>query len=301
MWMTAGVPALFVFIWSTGYIVAKYAVPHAEPLTFLSLRYVGVIVLMGVLAVGWRAVWPTRRQAVHLAIAGVGIQACYLGGVWVAVAQGMPAGTSALIVNLQPVLTAAFGVWLGDKVSGRHWLGIALGLLGVGLVVVHKLGAALPPGAVLLCVAALLGITLGTLYQKRFVPNFDLRTGQVIQFVASLAVTLPLAWQFESLQVRWTAPLLGALAWSVLVLTAGGISLMFYMLRRGSATAVTSVFYLVPGVTALMAWALFDEPLTRLTLLGISLTLVGVLLVTRRSPYLPANLPTKAAKSPKPP
>jgi drug/metabolite transporter (DMT)-like permease len=281
--LTRFAPALFVFIWATGYIVAKYAAPHAEPLTFLLLRYLGVIALMGILALAARAPWPTRRETWHLCVAALGIQAIYLGGVWVAIKGGMPAGISALIVNVQPVLTAALAFFVGERVSRKQWFGIALGLGGVALVVWHKLTfAGLRAGPVMLCVAALVGMTLGTLYQKRYVPQFDLRTGQVVQFAASLLVTLPFAFIFESFTVNWNAPFFIALLWSIVVLSGGGISLMFFMLREGNATTVTSYMYLVPAVTTLMAWAMFGETLTTTALFGMGLTLLGVYVVVKK-------------------
>ena len=273
-------PPLFIFIWATGYIVAKLAAPHADPLTFLSWRYAGVVALMLGLALAARAPWPTRRDMAQLAVAGLGIQAIYLGGVWVAIRQGLPAGTAALIVNLQPVLVAAAAPLIGERVAPRQWLGVALGLAGVVLVIWHKLnlGSSFGP-PLLLCLMALLAITGGTLYQKRFVPNFDLRTGQVVQFAAALAVTLPLAWALEPMRIEWNAQVGVAMAWSILVLTAGGISLMFYMLRHGRVTAVSSTMYLVPSVTSVMAWLLFGETLGVQAIAGMGVTLLGVYLV----------------------
>ncbi len=281
--LLSAAPALFVFIWATGYIVAKFAAPHAEPLTFLLLRYVGVVLLMLTLALLARARWPSPRDALHLAIAGIGIQAIYLGGVWVAIKHGMPAGVSALIVNVQPVLTAALGFWVHERVTSRQWLGVVLGLGGVVLVIWHKLnftGLAWP--TVAMCVASLVGMTLGTLYQKKHVPSFDMRTGQVVQFVAAFLVTLPLAYATESFQVTWNAPFIAAMVWSIVVLTGGGISLMFLMLRHGKATTVTSYMYLVPIVTSAMAWLLFGETLTLWALVGMAVTLLGVYLVVKR-------------------
>ncbi|RZJ09395.1 MAG: DMT family transporter [Rubrivivax sp.] len=273
-------PPLFIFIWATGYIVAKLAAPHADPLTFLSWRYAGVIALMLALALAARAPWPSRRDMGHLAVAGLGIQALYLAGVWVSIRRGLPAGTAALIVNLQPVLVAALAPMVGERVSPRQWAGVALGLGGVLLVIWHKLtlGASFGP-PLLLCLIALLAITGGTLYQKRFVPHFDLRTGQVVQFAAALAATLPLAWLVEPMRIEWNADVLIAMAWSVLVLTAGGISLMFYMLRHGRVTAVSSTMYLVPSVTSVMAWWLFGETLGAQAIAGMGVTLLGVYLV----------------------
>ncbi len=278
-------PPLFIFIWATGYIVAKLAAPYADPLTFLCWRYAGVVALMLALALAARAPWPSRRDMMHLALAGLGIQALYLGGVWVAIRQGLPAGTAALIVNLQPVLVAALAPLIGERVAPRQWLGVALGLGGVVLVIWHKLNLGTSFGPpLLLCVMALLAITGGTLYQKRFVPHFDLRTGQAVQFAASLAATLPLAWALEPMRIEWNTQVLLAMAWSVLVLTAGGISLMFYMLRHGRVTAVSSTMYLVPSVTSVMAWLLFNETLGAQAIAGMVVTLMGVYLVVAKKP-----------------
>lgn len=276
-------PWLFIVIWASGYVVAKAAAAHAEPLTFLLWRYAGVVVVMAVLAVVARAAWPRGRDVAHLAVAGIGIQAIYLGGVWVAVAQGMPAAVAALIVNLQPVLTGVLAATVGERVTARQWGGLALGFTGVVLVVWSKMTTiGMAAGVVALAVMALLGMTAATLYQKRFVPNFDLRTGQVVQFAASFVVTLPFALWFEDLRIDWNAATIGAMAWSIIVLTGGGISLLFLMIRHGAATQVTSYMYLVPAVTAVMAWAMFDERLGALALAGMLVTIVGVALVVRR-------------------
>jgi drug/metabolite transporter (DMT)-like permease len=275
-------PALFILIWSSGYIVAKYAAPHAQPLTFLLLRYCGVVMLMMALALAAGARWPSWREAKFLALAGIGIQAAYLGGVWVAIKLGMAAGVAALIVNLQPVLTAALAPLVHERVKAVQWLGIALGFSGVVLVVWHKLAVVgltwLP---VALCAMALLAITGGTLVQKRFAPQFDLRTGQVVQFAASIVATLPFALLFENFQVQWNLQFALAMAWSIVVLTGGGISLMFFMLRQGKATVVTSYMYLVPAVTALMAWLMFGETLGLLAVTGMVITLLGVYVVNK--------------------
>jgi drug/metabolite transporter (DMT)-like permease len=226
----------------------------------------------------------------HLAVAGIGIQALYLAGVWVSIRRGLPAGTAALIVNLQPVLVAALAPLIGERVTPRQWLGVGFGLGGVVLVIWHKLTLGTSFGLpLLLCLMALLGITAGTLYQKRFVPHFDLRTGQVVQFAASLAITLPLAWWLEPMRIEWNAPVLVAMGWSILVLTAGGISLMFYMLRHGRVTAVSSTMYLVPSVTAVMAWLLFGETLGTQAIAGMGVTLLGVYLVVARKPETPPS------------
>jgi drug/metabolite transporter (DMT)-like permease len=282
-------PTLFIVIWASGYVVAKAAAPHAEPLSFLVVRYIGVIVLMTLLAWLARAPWPANRtEVLHLAVAGIGIQAIYLGGVWVAVRQGMPAGLAALIVNLQPVLTAVAGRLIGERVLPRQWVGLVLGFAGVALVVSSKLGTAgMGWAPVLLALLSLAAITAGTLYQKRFIPHFDLRTGQVVQFAASVVVTVPFVLAFEAFRIEWNVQVIAVMLWSILVLSGGGISLLFLMIRHGAATEVTSYMYLVPAVTALMAWAMFGERLGGPALLGMLVTIVGVALVVRRA--LPRN------------
>ncbi|MFN7758012.1 MAG: DMT family transporter [Betaproteobacteria bacterium] len=276
-------PAVFVLIWSTGYVVAKVAAPYAEPLSFLVLRYCGVVLLMLVIALAVRAPWPaSRREVAHIAIAGVGIQAIYLGGVWVAVKHGMPAGVVALIVNLQPVLTAVAGPLIGERVTARQWLGLALGFAGVVLVVSNKMSSVgMSLGVVLLAILALVAITAGTLHQKRYCPRFDLRTGQVIQFVASVTVTLPFALAYESFHIEWNAAVVAAMLWSIVVLTGGGASLLLFMIKHGAATQVTGYMYLVPAVTALLAWAMFGETLAGSALAGMVVTIAGVALVVR--------------------
>jgi drug/metabolite transporter (DMT)-like permease len=278
-------PAVFVVIWASGFVVAKYAAPYAEPLSFLLLRYGGVVALMLVLALVARATWPRGRAVLHIAVAGIGIQAGYLGGVWTAVAAGMPAGVAALVVNLQPVLTAVVAALLGERLGRVQVLGLLLGFAGVVLVVSSKLTTqGISPLTLGLTTMALLAITAGTLYQKHFCPQFDLRTGQVVQFGASILVTLPFALAFESFRFDWTPQLIGALAWSVLVLTGGGISLLFLMLRRGAAAQVTSYFYLVPGITAVFALLMFGETLGPVAIVGMVVAVLGVALATRRAP-----------------
>jgi len=290
-------PAVFVVIWSTGFIVAKYGMPYAPPLTFLAIRYFLSIVCFLVWIVVARAAWPSSRaQWGHLAVTGVLMHAAYLGGVWVAVKAGMGSGLTALIVGLQPVLTALWVSWMssGDgqaanKVSGRQWAGLALGLGGLLLVVSRKFGTGQEVTALTLActVFALVSITAGTLYQKRFMKPTDVRTANVIQLAAAFVVTLPLA-LFETEAINWHPHFLGAMAWSVLVLTLGGSSLLYLLIQRGAATAVTSLLYLVPPTTALMAWALFDESITMTTIAGTALTALGVSLVVRSAKPPPA-------------
>jgi len=275
-------PLLFVVLWSTGFIGAKFGLPDAEPLTFLALRYAIVLVLMGAITVVMRAPWPrTALEWLHIGISGLLVHAVYLGGVFTAIHHGLPAGVAALVVGLQPLLTAlGAGVLLGERVRARQWVGLVLGFAGVGLVVAHKVVVGASGGtlfAMLLpAVIALLGITAGTLYQKRFCHSFDLRTGSVIQFLPSLAVTGLIASQTETMQIHWTGSFVFALGWLVLVLSLGAVSLLNVLIRRGSAVNVASLFYLTPPTTALIAWALFNETLTGLALVGMVLAVFGV-------------------------
>ena len=276
------IPATFVVIWSSGFIIALYGMPHAEPMTFLFLRFVGVLLIMVPVVLTLRPTWPDRQQALHIAVSGLLLHAGYLGGVWAAVRHGMSAGLVALIVGLQPILTAFLSSYISEKVSARQWIGLALGLSGVGLVVMAKLSLlGLTLLSIVLAVVALLSITAGTLYQKRFCPSFDLRAGSVIQFAACALICLPFMFIFETRQVNWHPELIGALLWAIFGLSIGAISLLFIMIREGAATQVTSLLYLTPPTTALMAWVLFGEPITLLTVSGTLLTVFGVWWVVR--------------------
>ena len=267
----------FVIIWSTGFVVARFGLPYAEPMTFLAARFAGVLAVMVPLSFLLSIQWPGRRESLHVAVAGVLLQAGYLGGVWTAIHQGMGAGLAALVVGLQPLLTGVAGRWMGEAPSMRQWIGLALGFLGVALVVENRLGGdGLTWRALAFAVGALVSITAGTIYQRRFCPGVDLRAGLVLQFAASLAVVAPAAWVFETMQVEWTWSFVGAWAWSVFALSIGAICLLFLLIRRGAATRVASLMYLTPTVTALMAWAAFDEPLTLTMLAGMAISAFAV-------------------------
>jgi len=277
-------PFLFVFLWSTGFIGAKFGLPHAEPLSFLLVRYCLVIGLMTVLALVTRAPWPaTPRHWFHIGVSGILVHALYLGGVFVAISHGLPAGVTALIVGMQPLLTAgAAGAFLGEQVTLRQWTGLALGFAGVFLVVSGKFSAGAPLGAMLIpAVVALLAITAGTLYQKKFCPRFDLRTGSVIQFVPTALLTGLAVFVFEDFRIDWAPPFLFALGWLVLVLSLGAISLLNLLIRSGSAVNVASLFYLTPPTTALIAWAAFGETLSGPALAGMVLAVGGVWLARK--------------------
>lgn len=282
-------PWVFVLIWSSGFIVARYAMPHAPPMKFLSLRFalsVGCFLIW----IWWRGVrWPTSAsQWRHLAVTGILIQGGYLGGVWLAIKDGMGSGLSSLIVGLQPVLTAVWISTMGGadaSVSKKQWAGLWLGFLGLVLVVSRKFETGSPGDTATLSnlvfvVVALLSITVGTLYQKRYVQPCDVRSANAVQLMAALALTLPFA-LMETEAMRWNGELVGALTTAVLVLTLGGSSLFYMLIQRGAAASVTSLMYLVPPCTAMMAWFLFDEPITAVTLLGTALTAWGVSWVVR--------------------
>jgi len=276
-------PMVFVVIWSTGFIVARYGMPLAPPMTFLALRYTFSILcfLLWILLAG--VSWPrTRAQWLHLSVTGILMHGGYLGGVWIAVKAGMGSGLVALIVGLQPVLTAFWLYSTGGNVTRRQWAGLLLGFSGLALVVSRKFGTGDEANIYTLSFAifALLSITTGTLYQKRFVESCDVRSANTVQLMAALAVTLPIA-LFEAEAIQWTTEFIAAMAWSVLALTLGGSSLLYILIQRGAATAVTSLLYLVPPTTALMAWILFSEPITTVTLLGTALTAFGVSLVVK--------------------
>jgi drug/metabolite transporter (DMT)-like permease len=277
-------PVVFVLIWSTGFIVARFGMPYSPPLSFLSVRFLLSILCFLPWIVLARVAWPTSRvQWLHLAVVGVLMHGGYLGGVWSAVKAGMGSGLAALIVGLQPVLTA---VWLssrGGAVTLRQWLGLLLGFGGLVLVVSAKFGQGGEANVLTLSLAvmALLAITVGTLYQKRFVTPCDVRSASAVQLAAAFAVTAPLAILFEAEPMVWNAALSGAMAWSVLGLTLGGSSLLYLLIQRGAATAVTSLLYLVPPCTVALAWLLFDEPITLTTVAGTVLTALGVSLVVR--------------------
>ncbi len=282
-------PWVFVLIWSTGFVVARLGMPHAPPMSFLALRFALSVACF----VAWMAIarvpWPLREMWLHLAVSGVLMHAGYLGGVWSAVKAGIGAGTVSLLVGLQPVLTA---IWLsataapraqgsGRSVTPQQWAGLALGLAGLALVVWRKLGVGeVTVLNLVLSVGALCSITVGTLYQKRFVRVADVRAASAVQLLASLVITLPLA-LLEPEVMDWQPELVGAMAWSVLGLTLGGSSLLYLLIQRGAATQVTSLLYLVPPCTAAMAWWLFGEAFTPLMMLGMLLTVCGVAMVVR--------------------
>jgi len=278
-----GAPALFVLLWASGFIGAKLGLPYAEPMTFLTVRMALVVALLGLIALATRPPWPTPAGAAHSAVVGLLVHGCYLGGVFVAIDHRLPAGLAALVVSLQPILTATIANrLLGERVVARQWLGLALGIVGVYLVVHGSTEGEAPPIAWLAATVGLVGITIGTLYQKHFCRGIDWRGGFICQYAACGLLFGLGALAFETRQVQWTGEFLIALAWLVFVLSFGAIWLLYFLIERRAATRVVSLFYLTPPFTALMAYALFGERLGLLALAGMAVCVVGVALVNWR-------------------
>jgi drug/metabolite transporter (DMT)-like permease len=284
-------PALFVVLWSTGFIGAKLGLPYVEPFTFLGVRMLLATGLLLLLALATAAPWPRRPlEVAHISVAGLLVHGVYLGGVFYAIALGMSAGVVAIIVAVQPLLTAALSGWLlGERVSPRQWLGFVLGLLGVALVVQERIGGNGGSLAVLAALTALLGITFGTLYQKRYCPNIDIRTAGTIQYAGTGLLLLLGAWLFETMRIEWTGEFVFALLWLTLVLSVGAIGLLFALIRRGAMAKVASLFYLAPPFAAVFAYLVFGETLGAQALLGLAVVMTAVALV---------NVPSRAVAKP---
>ena len=277
-------PGVFLLLWSSGFVFAKLGLHYAEPLTYLTLRMGATVGLLVVVIVLTRPKWPTGAGMAHSAVAGFMVHGLYLGGVFIAIENGVSAGLAALIVSLQPALTSTIANrWLGERVAARQWLGLALGLLGVYLVLDDKVASG---GASLIgwlaAAVALAGITVGTLYQKRFGGGVDWRPALLIQYGTAGVVFCIGAFAFETRAVNWTPQFLLALGYLVVALSLGGVWLYYYLIRRAAATRVVSLFYLTPPITALMAWAMFGERLAPLALAGMAVCVVGVFLVNWR-------------------
>ncbi|MBZ0333470.1 DMT family transporter [Marinobacter sp. AL4B] len=278
-------PAIFVWLWSTGFIGAKYGLPYAEPFTLLLYRMLSTLVVLGVIAWWLKSEWPTLDGVAHTAITGLLVHGLYLGGVFYAIEDGMPAGVVSIIVGLQPLATAAVAVVvLREAITIRQWSGLVLGLIGVSLVILEKMGdtsqaTGFPVWALLWALIALGGISFGTVYQKRYCQNVDLVPGAFIQYCAASVLFALGAFALESREVSWNMQLILATGWLVLGLSVGAILLLMQLIRRGAASNVASLFYLVPPVTALQAYILFDERLGVLALCGGLLSVLGVALV----------------------
>jgi drug/metabolite transporter (DMT)-like permease len=282
-------PALFVFLWSTGWIVARYSAEYADPLTFLSARYACAGAVLLIYAMLARARWPaTSADWMHAAFSGVLLHAIYLGGVWIAIAHGVPASISALLAALQPILTAALApLFLHERIGPKQWLGIVLGFVGIIVVLSPKLAAvnASTFGAVTIPLAinaiAMIAVTAGTFYQKRYIHSGDLRTVTILQYAGALAVTLPIAWLIEPMRLEINATTILVMLWSVLAISIGAIALLLLLIRRGEVSRAAQLIYLVPPTAAIQAYVLFGEQLSPLQLAGMALTVVGVALASR--------------------
>ncbi|MCC6890717.1 MAG: DMT family transporter [Hyphomicrobiales bacterium] len=276
-------PGVFVVLWASGFIGAKFGLPYAEPMTFLATRMVAVVALIGIVMVLTRPPWPGRAGLLHSAVVGLCVHGLYLGGVFVSIDQKLPAGLSALVVSLQPVLTATLANrWLGERVIVRQWAGLLLGVLGVALVVGGKAGGDTTLLGWAAAVVALIGMTVGTLYQKRFGGGIDWRPGFLVQYAAAGVAFAAGALLFETRTIVWSAEFLFALAWLVLVLSFGAIWLLYFLIRRQAAARVVSLFYLTPPFTALMAYVAFGEALPPFALVGMLVCITGVFLVNWR-------------------
>lgn len=286
----AAAPLLFVLLWSTGFIGARLGMPYIEPMTFLSLRMVFVVAILVVIALIAKARCLSRREVGHSLVAGALVHGLYLGGVFLAIGQGVPAGVSALIPGLQPVLISTIANrFMGERVSRLQWLGLALGLVGV-LVVLHDRSLVLS-GTLLgwiASVTSLVGISLGTLYQKRFCGGIDWRSGNIVQYAGATALFAIAAFAFETRVIHWSGDLIFALAYLVIVLSIAAVALMYWLIRRSAATGFASLFYLVPATTALMAYLLFGEKLDAISVGGMVICAAGVVLANRGAPGKPA-------------
>ena len=293
----ATAPLTFVFLWSTGFIGAKYGLPYVEPFTFLAVRMVFVVLIS--IGLVWAAgvAWPTRSEAGHSVVVGLLVHGMYLGGVFTAISQGVPAGISALIPGLQPLLMATIANrWLGERVGALQWGGLALGLAGVALVLHDR--TLVGSGTILGWIASflsLVGITIGTLYQKRYGGRLDWRSDNLVQYAAALILFALCAFLFETRVIQWTGEFIFALAWLVLVLSIGAVTLMYWIIRRSAAASFASLFYLVPGVTALIAYFLFGEKLDLLSIAGMAVAAAGVFLVNRAAAKPSSPAPSESA------
>ncbi len=281
-------PAVFVILWATGFIGARYAMPWSEPFSFLMARFAIAFVLLAAMLVFIRA-RPTRwRDRFHAAFAGMLMHGVYLGGVFWAIRHGMPAGLSALIVALQPLITAVTaGLFLGERILPRHWLGLAVGFAGVVIVLLPKLGAiggGVTAATLTAAVISVFGMSAGTIWQKRFITGVDLVPVTLYQYLGATLLMVIASTAFETRTFVLTGELVLAMAWSVLVLSLGAIFLLMYLIRHGEMSKVASLFYLVPAVTALMAWALFSEELSAIQIAGMVIATLGVALATVQLP-----------------
>jgi drug/metabolite transporter (DMT)-like permease len=278
------VPPLFVVLWATGFIGARYAMPWSEPFTFLAARFALTFAVLAIVLLVWRSRFTSLSGAMHGIVAGMLMHGIYLGGVFWAIHHGMPAGISALIVGLQPLITAVLaGQLLGEKILPRHWLGLTLGFAGVIIVLSPKFGAVsggVTAATLAAAVISVFGMSLGTIWQKRFGGGADPVSNALCQYLGAAALMALGSIAFETRTVVINGELIFAMVWLVFVLSISAIFLLMYLIRQGEMSKVASLFYLVPAVTAIIAWALFGEQLTPVQIAGMALTTFGVGLAT---------------------
>jgi drug/metabolite transporter (DMT)-like permease len=283
-WAARAAPAVFVVLWSTGFVATKYVLRDADPLTYLAIRMTLVVGLMAVIAAIARPRWPDASGVAHSAVAGILVHGFYLGGTAIAIAHSIPAGLSALIPGLQPILTSTLAnTWLGERVTPLQWGGLLLGLAGVVLILHGRPISGEAGWGWLASGVSLVSITLGTLYQRRYCGSIDWRAGNLVQYIAVAGFFAAGAFLFENNVVHWTEEFVLALAWLAVVLSIGSIGLLYWLIRRSAATLVASLFYLVPAVTAAMAYILFGERLDVIAIAGMAACAAAVFLVNRRA------------------
>jgi drug/metabolite transporter (DMT)-like permease len=280
-------PGIFVVLWATGFLIAKLGVPYAQPMTILAMRFVLAAIMMAGVAALMRAPWPRSWTRIgHIAMIGILLHAVYLGGCYVAIYAGMPAGMAALIAGFQPILTATLaGPVLGERTRSLQWIGIVVGFVGLMMVLWERIVIDLShPAALLFAILSLLGITAATIYQKRFCPSFDLRSGSAIQYIAASVVTVPVAFAIGIGDIVWAPTFIFALAWLVIVLSGVSIALLTWMISRGAASKVASLFYLTPPLAAIGSYFWFGETLSVLALAGMAVIVLGLYLLNRTRP-----------------
>ncbi len=274
-------PAIFVLLWSTGFVGTKYVINNADPLTYLAIRMAIVVGLMAVIVAIARPKWPKGIEIGHSVVAGILVHGFYLGGTAVAISLSIPAGLSALIPGLQPILTSTIANrWLGERVTPLQWSGLLIGLAGVALILHDRPMTGQAGWGWFASGVSLISITLGTLYQRRYCNKIDWRSGNLVQYVAVTAFFTVAAFLFENRMVHWTTEFILALGWLAVALSIGSIGLLYWLIRHQAATSVASLFYLVPAVTSVMAYVLFDERLDAVAIAGMVACAAAVFLVS---------------------
>lgn len=282
-------PVFFVLLWSTGWIVARASADHADPLTFLALRFLLAGSVLAVIAVAAGARWPRGKHMVHAVISGIFLHTIYLGGVWWAIRHGLPAVISGLLAAIQPIATALLApVFLGERINRIQWIGIGLGFVGMSFVLAPKLQAlgieALHADIILISinVIGMLGATIGSFYQKRFIPASDLRTLSVLQYCGAFMTVIPAAYMLEPMHIEWTGTMVIVMAWSVLAISVGAIGLWLFLIREGEVSRAAALIYLIPPTVAVESFLLFGEQLTLAQIVGMGFSVLGVALTIKR-------------------